>query len=481
MTAKPDIIDTLKTIIGPAHVLTEASATAPYLTDWRKNYTGTALAVALPSSTQEVSQIAAFCNEHRIAIVPQGGNTSLCGAATPQGNGHTIVLALSRMNGIRKFDPVSRTMTVDAGCILENIQNEADSKELYFPLDLGARGSCQIGGNLSTNAGGFNVLRYGNTRALCLGLEVVLADGKVMNLLSTLKKDNTGYDIKDLFIGAEGTLGIITGASLQLFAKHKAVATGFASLENVDDAVALLNLCEQASGGNIVAFELISQPVIDNVLKHYPEKQIPFAQTPIFSALIEIASTSDSATKQTADGALPLNTMMQDILSEALERNLIQDATIAMSQAQRAALWEVREAVPESEITEGGTHKFDISIPINHISAFYRKAADGAEAIVSGTRIFAFGHLGDGNLHYNLAEPDKGHNDFFSDDLYHAFEAMLAQLLRQYEGSISAEHGIGQQKRELLKDNKDPNALQVMAAIKASLDPHGIMNPGKVL
>ena len=479
MAAENPIIALLADIAGAQHVITSATDQAPHLTDWRGHYTGTALAVVKPGSTAEVSRILALAHEHSIPVVPQGGNTGLCGGATPDQSGKAIILSLGRMNTIRHLDTMSRTITVEAGCILENIQQAAEAEDLLFPLNFGSRGTCQIGGNLSTNAGGLNVVRYGNTRSLCLGLEVVAADGRVMNLLSPLKKDNTGYDLKNLFIGAEGTLGIITAAVMQLFPKPHAVATAFAGLRDINAAIDLLNACQAASGGNVVTFELMPKSIINNVMAHYPDVTSPLEDVPMFSALIEIASTAEADARPAADGQMPLNKIIENMLADAFEDGLVSDATIAANGNQRAALWAIRELTPESEIKAGPAYKSDISIPLEHMSAFYHRAADAARAIAPGVRIFGFGHIGDGNLHYNLCIPEDGHDDFTA--LYPRFDEMMLELIAEYGGSISAEHGIGQKKRDMLKEIKDETALDMMRMIKTALDPKGIMNPGKVI
>lgn len=476
---KDKILPLLSAITGARHVLTEEADTAPYLTDWRGHYTGRAMAVVRPGNTEEVAAILRLANKESLPVVPQGGNTSLCGGATPDATGRAILISLARMDQIRNLDPYSRTIVVEAGCILENIQKAAEKEGLLFPLNFGSRGTCRIGGNLSTNAGGLNVVRYGNARSLCLGLEVVVADGRVMNLLSPLKKDNTGYDLKNLFIGAEGTLGIITAATLQLFPQPKVVATAFAGLRDIEAAIELLNRCQEASGGTVTAFELMPRSILENVRRHFPDAGFPIADPPPFSALIEITSTAAGDARPADDGSLPLRRMMETLLATAFDDGLVTDATIAASETQRQMIWSVRELTPESEIKAGPAYKSDISIPIEHMSSFYARAAREAEAIAPGVKVFGFGHLGDGNLHYNLSIPEDGHPDFPS--LYPRFDAMLSSLLREYGGSISAEHGIGQKKRAMLHQTKDQTALDLMAAIKAALDPKGIMNPGKIL
>ncbi len=466
-------------ICGDKYVLTEKEDKAPHLTDWRGHYTGDAMAVVKPASTAEVSSLVRLCHDHHIPIVPQGGNTSLCGGATPDDSGKAIIISMARMDQIRHFDRPSQSITVDAGCILEKIQDAASQEGLIFPLNFGSRGTCRIGGNLSTNAGGLNVLRYGNARSLCLGLEVVTATGEVMNLLSPLKKDNTGYDLKNLFIGAEGTLGMITAATLQLFPEPKAMATSWAGVRDINAAIELLQRAQAISGGNVIAFELMPKSIIENVRRFYPDVSSPLEDLPPFSALIEIASTASSDAKPNDSGQMPLNIQMEALLQKAFEDGLVNDATIASNENQRQALWAIRELTPESEIKAGAAYKSDISIPLQHMQEFYERAAVAAEKIAPGVKIFGFGHLGDGNLHYNLSIPDDGHDDFMS--VYPAFDDMITGLLKEYGGSISAEHGIGQKKKAMLKEAKDQTALSVMAAIKSALDPHNIMNPGKIL
>ncbi len=474
----------LTAICGAKYVITPdtdqgAADMAPYLKDWRGHYLGAASAIVRPDTTEQVAQIITLANMHHIPVVPQGGNTSLCGGATPDDQGNAIMLSLGRMKRIRSLDAKSQTMVVEAGCILEHIQDAAKAEGYLFPLNFGARGICQIGGNLSTNAGGLNVVRYGNARQLCLGLEVVTPTGAVMDLLSPLKKDNTGYDLKNLMIGAEGTLGIITAATLQLFPAPQAVATAWAGVRDIDAAIDLLTRTQSASGGNVVSFELMPKSIIDNVRRFYPDVAEPLSHVPEFSCLIEIASTRDTDTELREDGSAPLDDIITNVLGTAMEDGLVNDATIARNENQRQALWAIRELTPESEIKAGAAYKSDISIPLEHMSEFYHRAAAAARAIVPDVKVFGFGHLGDGNLHYNLSIPDDGHPAFMAE--YPKFDKILQDLLVEYHGSISAEHGIGQKKRAMLAAAKDPTALALMRAIKAALDPNNIMNPGKII
>ena len=479
MLSHKELHQKLADICGARYVITSEDEMASYLKDWRGHYFGKASAIVRPSSTEDVAAILKLANDHLIPVVPQGGNTSLCGGATPDETGQAIVLSMGRMDKIRSLDHQSQTMVVEAGCILENIQNAAEKEGLLFPLNFGSRGICQIGGNLSTNAGGLNVVRYGNARQLCLGLEVITPSGEVMDLLTPLKKDNTGYDLKNLFIGAEGTLGMITAATLQLYPQPKAVATSWAGVRDIDAAIDLLSRTQMASGGNVVSFELMPKSIIDNVRRYYPDVAEPLDHVPQFSCLIEIASTRQTDAELAQDGAAPLDQIMTELLGQAMEDGLVNDATIARNENQRQALWAIRELTPESEIKAGAAYKSDISIPLEHMSAFYHRAAEAAQAIVPGVKVFGFGHLGDGNLHYNLSIPDEGHPDFMAE--YPKFDAMLKELLIEYHGSISAEHGIGQKKRAMLQEVKDPAALAAMRAIKSALDPNRIMNPGKII
>ena len=486
MLTPQDIQKQLAQISGAKYVISDPHEMTPYLTDWRGQYLGNASAVVRPASTDEVAAILAFANQHLIPLVPQGGNTSLCGGATPDKSGDAILVSLGRMDKIRSLDPQSQTIIAEAGCILENIQNHARQQNLIFPLDFGSRGICQIGGNLSTNAGGLNVVKYGNARQLCLGIEAVTPSGEIMNLLSSLKKNNTGYDLKNLFIGSEGTLGIITAATLQLFPQPKAVSTSWAGVPNINAAIDLLTRTQMASGQNVVSFELIPKSIVNNVQRHYPDASCPLDPIPDFSCLIEISTTRQTDTTLTPDGALPLDEIMTDILAQAMEDGLVSDAVMARSDNQRQELWLIRELTPESENKAGPAYKSDISIPLEHMASFYERAAKMANEIVPDVKIFGFGHLGDGNLHYNFSMPDGGpdkesdggRSDFLSK--FGAFDDMLKDLLLEYDGAISAEHGIGQKKKDLLMALKDQTALATMRTIKKALDPNGIMNPGKV-
>ena len=465
-------ISEMQAILGPSHLITDIDEMQPYLTDWRQYYVGQAAAVVKPATAEEVAEIIKLAQQHQLTITPQGGNTSLCGGATPEINGKGLVLCLGRLNKIRSINTKSQTIIAESGCIVENIQNVAAQYDLIFPLDFGARGQAQIGGALSTNAGGLNVVRYGMARQICLGLEVVTPEGEICDLLSSLKKNNTGYDLKQLFIGAEGTLGIITAASLQLLPRPQNTATAWAAVQDINDAISLMQRLNIRSAGHITAFEIMPQIIIDNVRKYYPHVSVPLTQESPFHLLIE---TSVSVKEED----FPLSAIMESTLADAIEDDIITDAIIAQSIAQQRDLWEMRELIPPSEIKAGPAYKSDISVPIEHMQNFYKHATNEADKIVPNIRVFGFGHLGDGNLHFNLAMPEHGYPNFES--YYPQFDTMLIDLLLKYNGVISAEHGIGQKKREMLAKTKDKNAIAMMRKIKRALDPNNIMNPNKII
>jgi FAD/FMN-containing dehydrogenase len=460
----------LSAIVGPAQVLTAPDDTRSYATDWRKRYSGRPVAVVRPATTAEVAAVVALCAETRTAIVPQGGNTGLCGGATPDASGRQLVVSLSRMHRIRALDPVNNTITVEAGCVLANLQRAADEADRLFPLSLAAEGTAQIGGNLSTNAGGVQVLRYGNTRDLVLGLEVVLPSGEVWDGLRGLRKDNTGYDLKQLFIGAEGTLGIITAAVLTLFPKPRAQATAVAALRTPRDALRLLEHVQAHCGERLTAFELFSAICLALVRKHFSVLP-PFETEYPQYALLELSDT------QAGEGVTAL---MESTLAEAIESGIALDAVIAASGAQAKQLWALRENISEAQAAEGPNIKHDISIPISRIGEFIEVADAKLAAAFPGVRMVTFGHVGDGNLHYNVAHPEGGDEA--------AFRSRMAEVNRvvhdsvaAFGGSISAEHGLGQYKRDEILRYKSPVEMELMRAIKRTLDPLGIMNPGKVL
>jgi FAD/FMN-containing dehydrogenase len=473
------LINQLADIVGNAGLRTGNDDTASFLTDWHGQYHGQALAVVMPETTAQVANIMAFADANDIVVVPQGGNTGFMGGATPDADGRTILLSLRRMNRIREIDATNMSMTVEAGCVLQSLHEETEKQGLYFPLKLAAKGSCTIGGNLGTNAGGLNVVRYGTTRELTLGLEVVLMGGRVLNMLSGLRKDNTGYDLRNLFVGSEGTLGVITAATMKLFPQPAARATAFAEVRDVEAAVALLHRLQAASGGGVEAFELIPADILHVLFHHFPNIPQPLATRGKMNVLMEIASTNPASGIADDTGQSPLRTIIEETLGAALEDGLVLDATIAASEAQRQALWDVRETAPESHKMSAGVARSDISLPQSALAPFYDEMVAGIRAIDPNLWICGYGHIGDGNLHFNLIADEKSNADFDSKkvDLYE----LLYEKVAKYNGSISAEHGIGQTKRAQLAKVKSPEIMDVMRAIKASIDPKNLMNPGKVV
>jgi D-lactate dehydrogenase (cytochrome) len=463
-------IEGLAAIVGAAHVITDPDAVAPFSVDWRRRWSGRPLAVVKPGSTAETAAVVALCAATRTAVIPQGGNTGLCGGATPDPSGRQLIVNLSRLNRVRSLDTVNNTMTVEAGCVLATLQRAADDADRLFPLSLAAEGSCQIGGNLSTNAGGVQVLRYGNARELTLGLEVVLPSGEVWDGLRGLRKDNTGYDLKQLFIGAEGTLGVITAAVLKLFPKPRGRATAFVALAAQADALRLLALVRSRCGDRVTAFELISALCVELVRRHMPRVPAPFARTYPQYVLLEL---SDSL----GEG---VGTLVESVLAEAIERGIALDAVIAASGEQARALWALRENISEAQAAEGPNVKHDISIPISRIPAFIETCDRRLADAFPGVRMVTFGHVGDGNLHYNAAHPEGSDPGAF---LGRSAEInrIVHDCVHEFGGSISAEHGLGQYKREEILRYKQPVEIELMRAVKRALDPLGIMNPGKLL
>ncbi len=461
----------LREILGADGVLTAAEDCAPYLIDHRQLYHGAALAVALPRTVAQVSQLLAWCEQARVGVVPHGGNTSYCGGATPDESGRQLVLSLQRLNRIRSLDAANYSLVAEAGCILAKLQQAADEAERLLPLTLGSQGSCQIGGNLSTNAGGTSVLRYGMARDLVLGLEVVLADGRVLDGLSALRKDNTGYDIKSLFLGAEGTLGVITAASLKLFPKVRDVATAFVAVAEVRAAVALLGRLRDASSDRVSSFELIPRIAVELTARHIPQVTAPLDKAYQWYVLCELSSS------RAADG---LEELMATALGAALSEGLVLDAAVARSERERAALWKLRESIPEAQRKAGASLKHDIAVPVAALPDFLARAALWINTNVPQARLVAYGHVGDGNLHFNLSPAaGVGAEPFLA--LAPAVRRAIHDLVREFRGSFSAEHGIGRLKLDELERYADPVELQLMRAVKTAFDPHGIMNPGKVL
>jgi FAD/FMN-containing dehydrogenase len=449
-------------IVGARHVLTAPADTEPYFTDWRRQYSGVAECVVRPASTDEVAAVVAACAREGVAVVPQGGNTGLVGGSVPTNARREIVLSLARLNRIRTVDPLNDTITVEAGCILAAVQNAAAEAGRLFPLSLAAEGSCQIGGNLSTNAGGVNVLRYGTAREQVLGLEVVLPDGRVWDGLRALRKDNTGYDLKQLFLGAEGTLGVITAAVLRLFPRPSARVTAWIALDTPRAAVELLAALRERLGDRLSAFELASRSCLDAVLAFARGAQDPLAAVHPWYVLAEVADSGETRA---------LQERVEAALADCAERGALRDAAIAQSFEQARALWRIRETIPEAQFTNV---KHDISIPVSSIAQFIERAGEMLRERFGAIEVYCFGHVGDGNLHYNVgSQALMGQRAEVSRTVYDALDA--------FAGSISAEHGLGQLKREEVRRHKSPIELELMHALKRALDPKGLMNPGKVL
>jgi FAD/FMN-containing dehydrogenase len=465
------LIEELVGLLGERYVLTAAEDLAPYCTDWRGRFTGTALCVARPGSTEEVAALVRSCAAAGVAVVPQGGNTGLCGGATPLGG--EVLVSLRRMNRIRAVDADNNAITVEAGCTLHEVQRAAAAADRLFPLSLAAEGSATLGGNLSTNAGGVQVLRYGNARELALGVEVVLADGRIWNGLRALRKDNTGYDLKHLFIGAEGTLGLITAATLKLFARPRTWATAWVAVPDPAAAVKLLGRLRNAAGDNVTAFEIVGRAALDLVLKHIQNARDPLAGQPPWQVLIELSGAPEG-----------LTAILEQALQQAVTEGLATDAVIAASEAQRAALWALRENISEAQRIEGMSIKHDIAVPVSRIAEFIARADAALRAAFPELRIVCFGHIGDGNLHYNQSRPDSpaqsGSNAEFIARTPQV-NRIVHDLVHELGGSISAEHGLGQLKREELLRYKSDTEMDLMRAVKQALDPRGLMNPGKVL
>jgi FAD/FMN-containing dehydrogenase len=465
------VIDTLAGIVGAAHVLTGEDASG-YEQDWRRRAQGRALCVVRPGSTQEVAAVVQACAAARVSIVPQGGNTGLVAGSVPDDTGTQVVLSLRRMAAVRAVDAHNMTITVEAGCILQTLQEAADAAGFLFPLSLGAEGSCTIGGNLATNAGGTQVVRYGNARELCLGVEVVTARGQVWDGLAGLRKDNTGYDLRDLFVGSEGTLGIITAATLRLYPKPAAQLTAWAAVPSLEDANRLLGLAHQQLASGLTGFELMNQFALGLVDKHYPQLRVPMWRGTPWCVLLEV---SDHESEAHARG------LFERLLETAFEQGVVADAIVAESMKQAHDLWHIRESITLAQVEEGFNVKHDISIPVSRIPDFVRAADAALAAAVPGVRFVNFGHLGDGNLHYNIQAPAEGDARAFVQQYEEQITAIVYDTVSAFGGSISAEHGIGELKRHKLPLHKSPVALELMHAVKSALDPLGILNPGRVL
>jgi D-lactate dehydrogenase (cytochrome) len=468
----PELIARFGAIVGDKYAVTDAADVAPYVTEDRNLFHGYSPLVLRPGSTAEVAAICRLATETHTALVPQGGNTGLVGGQTPYGG--EVMVSMRRMDKVREIDTESNTMTVEAGVILQTAQERAADKDRLFPLSLGAEGSCTIGGNLSTNAGGTAALAYGVARERALGLEVVLADGRILNGLSKLKKDNTGYDLRNIFIGAEGTLGIITAATLKLFPKPRAVETAFVGLKSPDDALKLLGISQREAAGTLTSFELIADIAVDFSVRHGVGIRDPLQSRHPWYVLMELSSSRDDA-----------RDTLEAILARGMEDGVVDDAVIAANLNQRLAFWKLREEISAAQKPEGGSIKHDVSVPVAAVPAFIAEANEAVVKLIPGARPVPFGHLGDGNIHYNVSQPknDGDNSDGTADFIarWHDVNAVVFDIVLRMGGSISAEHGIGQLKVADLPEVKDPVAIELMRSLKAMLDPLNILNPGKVL
>jgi FAD/FMN-containing dehydrogenase len=465
------LLNHLRQLVGEAHVLAEGDLSA-YEQDWRKRTRGKALAVVRPGNTAEVTEVVKACAKAGVSIVPQGGNTGLVVGGIPDETGTQVLLSLQRMNAVRAIDTDNLTITVEAGCVLQNLQQAAEHAGFLFPLSLGAEGSCTIGGNLATNAGGTQVVRYGNARELCLGLEVVTAQGEVMHSLSGLRKDNTGYDLRNLMIGSEGTLGIITAATMKLYPMPAATLTAWAAVPSVAHAVRLLGLAHQHLGAGLTGFEMMGQFALSLVDKHYPQLRVPLWQESPYCVLLE---NSDSESETHA------RERFEHLLEIALEEGCVSDAVVAENLSQARNLWHIRESITLAQAEEGLNIKHDISVPISSIPTFVTDTDALLTREIAGVRLVNFGHLGDGNLHYNVQAPEHGDPKAFLRDHEERVNTLVYQSVRRFGGSISAEHGVGSMKIDSLPDYKDHVALALMQQIKRALDPQGVLNPGRVV
>ena len=465
------LLQALRAVVGDRHVLTVADDLSSYERDWRKRWHGRALAVVRPGSTAETADVVRACREHGVALVPQGGNTGLVGGGVPDDTGTQVLLSTRRMDAVRQIDTANLTITVEAGCVLQKVQEAAAAQGLLFPLSLAAEGSCTIGGNLATNAGGTQVLRFGNARDLCLGLEVVTPAGEVWDGLSGLRKDNTGYDLRGLFVGSEGTLGIITAATLKLYPQPAAVTTAMAACASLPDCVALLGLARARLGAGLTGFEVMNRFSLDLVARHFPQLPQPLPQAP-WTVLLEQSDT---------EGEGPARERFESLLGAALEAGTVQDAVVAETLAQSSALWHVRESIPLAQAEEGLNIKHDIALPVSSIPDFVVQTDAALGRAITGVRLVNFGHLGDGNLHYNVQAPPGDDAAAFLREREPEVNAIVYDAVQSFGGSISAEHGIGQLKREELVHRKPAAALSMMRAIKQALDPQGLMNPGRVV
>jgi len=468
MTDRDTALKALAERLGPADWLTDDDARAPYEREWRGYWRGDCIGVACPRDTHAVADVVRIAAAARIPIVPHGGNTGLVGGGLPHGG---IVLSTERLQKIRDIDPDNMTVTVEAGCILSSVQDIAREAGLYFPLSLGAEGSCRIGGNISTNAGGVAVLRYGNTRELVLGLEVVLPDGRIWDGLRGLRKDNTGYDLKQLFIGAEGTLGIVTAATLKLFPAPRETVTGLAALSGWDKSLRLFNRLSRETGDALSAYEAMARSAVDLAVEKIPDVVNPFGASHEHLALFELTSPREDA---------GLSGLAESLLGAAIEDGIAEDVVISQSEAQSTALWRIREGIPEAQPKAGGSIKHDISVPVSAVPAFIDAAGGCVREAIPGVVIVAFGHLGDGNIHYNLTQPPDMDAETFMAHWETVTQAVHG-IAASFGGSFSAEHGIGEIKREEMRRLRSETEIDLMKKVKRALDPLQIMNPGKII
>ena len=467
------LLNRLHALVGPAGLVIDDEAQAPYITDWLGKWTGKTPVVVRPANTAETAAVVRLCSETRTPIVTQGGNTGMSGGATPDASGAQVVLSTTRMNRVRAIDPVNNTLTLDAGVILAHAQDAARSVDRFFPLSLGAQGSCTVGGNVATNAGGIAVLRYGNTRDLVLGLEVVLPDGRIWHGLRGLRKDNSGYDLRGLFIGSEGTLGVITGVVLKLFAQPKVQATAWVGVDTLEQVVELLGLMRTCCGERLVAFEMMTAASLALVLAQIADTRAPLASAARFNVLVELSDTGEAAGDE-------LRSLLEATLGEAMAHGLAADAMWSSSETQTLALWKLREGISQAQVRAGKAVKHDIALPISSLASFVAQAEREVLACMPDARIINFGHIGDGNLHYNVLMP-KGIDGDALQHHTHALNDVVHRLVTDCGGSISAEHGVGQLRRDELRIYKSPVEMELMLRIKQAMDPNQIMNPGKLL
>ena len=468
-------LDSLRQICGAANVLTHEDPQtdlSAWERDWRKRAQGLALAVVRPANVQEVSAVVKVCAQAQVSIVPQGGNTGLVVGSIPDDTGQQVVVSLQRMNQIRSIDTANMTVVAEAGCILQQVQEHVDKAGYLFPLSLAAEGSCTLGGNLGTNAGGTQVLRFGNTRELCLGLEVVTAQGEIWHGLSGLRKDNTGYDLRNLMIGSEGTLGIITAACMKLYPQPAAQLTAWAAVPSMEAAVLLLGLAHERLGAGLTGFEVMGQFALSLVDKHHPQLRVPLFKDTPWCVLLENSDHESEAHARIG---------FESLMETALENGWVTDAVVAESLAQANSLWQIRESIPLAQATEGLNIKHDISVPVSRIPQFVVETDALLQSKIPGIRLVNFGHLGDGNLHYNVQAPAGADGPAFLQNHEDEVNTWVFDQVKAFNGSISAEHGIGSLKADKLSHYKDPTALAMMKAIKQALDPHNVMNPGRVI